>query len=268
VSLVKAEWQARGSRKLLRDFFAATPEPPLVPLLRHLCGKLNVAPFRVTLKATGVSEEEEGGHASAFLGAGGSARVFCVKEEAGGRLHALKASTTASEEELTYEFESLQSAAAVGAPVVPVLPRSLVFFMRNNNEEYCGGGFLLKDVLRRAVLDSLTRCAAAFAALRSLHALGIVHGDARLPNLLSRKLGDGGASVEELLWIDLRSTLDNTPERRQLADARTLAASVLGKPAGTPLPASVVAALDNVPSGGVEAYQALAAAVWAAFTTA
>ena len=253
VALIKGELGARGSRAALRAFFDAAPEPPLVPLLRHLCRELRVAPRHVT--AAGAERT------SAFLGAGGSARVFCVAAEGGAPAPlALKVSEKLSRAELEYEFSTLQRAAGAGAPVVPVVPDSLVVYV-DDRGTHRGGGFLLRDVCARAVLETPSRCAAAFAALRALHAAGFAHGDARLPNLVVRGCGAGF----ELLWIDLREAAAGALAAAQRADARALAASALGVAQDDALPARVDAALDSVPAGGEAAYDALAAAVWEAF---
>jgi hypothetical protein len=253
VALIKGELGARGSRAALRAFFDAAPEPPLVPLLRHLCRELRVAPRHMT--AAGAKRT------SAFLGAGGSARVFCVAAEGGAPAPlALKVSEKLSRAELEYEFSTLQRAAGAGAPVVPVVPDSLVVYV-DDRGTHRGGGFLLRDVCARAVLETPSRCAAAFAALRALHAAGFAHGDARLPNLVVRGCGAGF----ELLWIDLREAAAGALAAAQRADARALAASALGVAQGDELPARVDAALDSVPAGGKAAYDALAAAVWEAF---
>ena len=86
-----------------------------------------------------------------------------------------------------------------------------------------------------------------------------------MPNLVVRGRGAGA----ELLWIDLREAAVGALAAAQRADARTLAASVLGVScrgdAALSLPARVDAALDRVPDGGDAAYAALAASVWAAF---
>ena len=261
VGLTKCEWGARGSRVLLRAFFNAVPEPPLVPLLRHLCRELRVEFRRVN--ASGL-EPPDGSdeRASAFLGAGGSARVFCVAAKGSTDApFALKASTMLSRADLEYEFTTLQRAANAGAPVVPVVPGSLVFFF-NAAGEHGGGGFLLRDVCTRAVLDTPARCTAAFAALRALHAAGFAHGDARLPNLLTTRAHGAGA---ELRWIDLREAAVVSLASAQRADARALAASVLKVAQGGALSARIELALDNVPGDGDAAYAALAAAVWAAY---
>ena len=269
VSLTQGEWGAPGSRAALRAFFDAAAEPPLVPLLRFLCSALSVVPHRVVV-GSGIepAADDLSARTSAFLGAGGSARVFCVaRRGAAGEaavLHALKASSSLSLAELTYEFQTLLQAAAAGAPVVPAVADSLVFF--KGDGKYRGGGFLLRDVCARAVLDSSARCTAAFASLGALHAAGFVHGDARLPNLLARK--SGASAGAELVWIDMRAaaaagTLAPLDARD---DGRTFAASILGTAPGDALPAPVADALAAVPSGGEEAYAALAAAVWAVFT--
>jgi tRNA A-37 threonylcarbamoyl transferase component Bud32 len=253
VALIKGELGARGSRAALRAFFDAAPEPPLVPLLRHLCRELRVAPRHVT--AVGAERT------SAFLGAGGSARVFCVAAEGGAPAPlALKVSEKLSRTALEYEFSTLQRAADAGAPVVPVVPDSLVVYV-DDRGTHRGGGFLLRDVCARAVLETPSRCAAAFAALRALHAAGFAHGDARLPNLVVRGCGAGA----ELLWIDLREADEGELAAAQHADARALAASALGVTQDDALPARVEAVLDSVPAGGEAAYDALAAAVWKAF---
>ena len=262
VALTKGEWGAPGSRALVRAFFDAATEPPLVPLLRHLCRTLRVMPRRLTAAGAEPAAGDGGARASAFLGAGGSARVFCVAAEGATAPHALKASATLSRAELEYEFSALARAEAADAPVVPVVPDSLTFFL-DGAGSHCGGGFLLRDVGERVVLDSPARCTAAFAALHALHAAGFAHGDAQLPNLVA--LGRGADA--RLLWIDLREAAAGALVAAQRADACTLAASALGLPQGSALPERVEAAIHSVPGGGSAAYAALAAEVWRVFTT-
>ena len=260
VKLIKGELGARGSREALRVFFDAAPEPPLVPLLRHLCRELRVAPRHVA--AAGAEPAGGAARTSAFLGAGGSARVFCVAAEGGAAAPlALKVSEKLSRADLEYEFSTLMRAAVAGAPVVPVVPDSLVFYV-DDAGAHRGGGFLLGHVCARAVLETPSRCAAAFEALRALHAAGFAHGDARLPNLVVHGHGAGA----EMLWIDLREAAAGALAAAQRADARALAASALGVAQGGALPARVDAALGDVPGGGgVGAYKVLAVAVWEAF---
>ena len=240
IALTKGLLGAPGSRALFRRFFDAGAEPPLLPLLRHLFTQLHVAPRRT---AVSVGSEDS----SVFLGAGGSARVFGVTA-ASGEPFALKASTRLSAAELRYEFDTMQRAAAADAPVVPPVPGSLTALVHGSTGLHCGGGFLLRGVCRRAVLGSAARQAEAFATLRELHAAGFAHGDARLPNLLR---SEGG----RLLWIDLREGADDSGgsgegglQAAQRADARTLAASLLGIGQGDELPEAVLAALAGVPA--------------------
>jgi hypothetical protein len=263
VQLIKGDLGAPGSRALLRSFFEAVPEPPLVSLLRHLCRELRAVPSRGGAQSAELEGGGGGGGggssgeaiSSAFLGAGGSARVFRVAAAGEAGLCALKASTVLSRAELDYEFTTMQRASLAGAPVVPVVAKSLVFLV-DAEGAHCGGGFLLRGVGARAVLDSAARCAAAFSSLRALHAAGFAHGDARLPNLV--------CVGPQLLWIDLRQAAAGAAEAAQRADARTLAASALGVVQGGELPAPVRAALDGLPAGGAAAYAELAGAVWRA----
>jgi hypothetical protein len=139
----------------------------------------------------------------------------------------------------------VQRAEALGAPVVPlvwysgILVAGSLTVLRSEAGAYCGGGFLLRDVFQGAALDTGARLAAALEALRALHAAGLAHGDARLPKLVRR------AEDCALLWIDPREAGgggQGAPEgaqqraaalqAAQRADARALAASVLGLAAG------------------------------------
>ena len=240
VALTKGQLGAPGSRALLRRFFDAGAEPPLLPLLRHLFAQLHVTPRRTAV----IPGSED---SSVFLGAGGSARVFGVATEQGEPC-ALKASTLLSAGELRYEFDTMQRAANAGAPVVPPVPDSLITLVQDSTGRHCGGGFLLRGVCRRTTLGSAARHAEAFAALHDLHAAGFAHGDARLPNLLR---SEGG----RLLWVDFREGADDSGgsgeggmQAAQRADARTLAASLLGIGQGGALPEAVLAALAAVPS--------------------
>jgi hypothetical protein len=257
--LVKARWAARGSRALVRRFFGEEPEPPpLVRLLRSMCHELAVAPCRVRVPG------DRALATSAFLGAGGSARVFCVAKarvaEAGApaleELRALKVSTSLSRGDLEHEIATLRAAANAGAPVVPPVDSSLRYFRNIDGGALGGGGFLLQHVCLRAKLDSQASCAAAFRALRKLHAAGFAHGDARVPNLVQYK--------RDFLWIDMRESAADSLAEALHNDAQTLAASALRCPLSPELHASVLVALNDVPAGGDAAYASVADAVWAA----
>jgi hypothetical protein len=276
LQLIKSEWQARGSRALLRSFFADAPEPPLVPLLRFVARALSVG----FLHAACAAVTAGGGLArnpgtSSFLGAGGSSRVFAVRRAGdGGALHALKVSAALSRSALAYEFGSLRRAAAAGAPVIDVVEDSLTFFEGGDEggggDLYYGGGFLLQHVCERAAICSDAHCVAAFAALRKLHEAGFAHGDARLPNLLARPGADG---QQQLLWIDLREAAEGTTlDAAQRADAEALTASVLklqlaGEEAAEQLRGALEllrGAIEQLPQGGGAAYEVLARAAWVA----
>jgi hypothetical protein len=274
--LIKSEWQARGSRALLRSFFADAPEPPLVHLLRFVARALSVGFVHVECTAATAS----GGQArnpgtSSFLGAGGSSRVFAVRPTGdGGVLRALKVSAALSKSALAYEFDVLRRAAALGAPVIDAVEGSLTFFEGGDEGGggviYYGGGFLLQHVCERAAIRSDAHCVAAFAALRKLHEAGFAHGDARLPNLLARQGADGR---QQLLWIDLRKAAEGTTlDAAQRADAEALTASVLklqlaGEEAAEQLRGAIEllrGAIEQLPQGGGVAYEALARAAWVA----
>jgi hypothetical protein len=262
LKLLRGAWAAPGSASCVRRFFDdGAPPPPLVPLLRQLLSALRLRPA-----------PDSGG--SSFLGGGGSGRVFAVQhvehDDAGASrraaprlaLKVVPAAASASWlSDLDVEFKALQDAAKLGAPVVPVVADSLRAL------QGLGGGFLLAHC--GAPFDataSAAACAAAFAALAALHACGIMHGDARLPNLL---LVRGRAAWVDLAVGTLASTEHDTRAVSFRADADTLTQSVL-KAAGvnaTPLPPSIALALAAYDGSSADAAHALAAAAWAAAVT-
>jgi hypothetical protein len=264
--LVQTAWDAPGSRAALRRFFEddAPPEPPLVPLLRHLLASLGVAPERVPVGRPGA------GNAQSLLGVGGTARVFCVRRAGVAAPLALKAAVGVSRGDLEYEFRALGAAHKAGAPVAAIMPDSLVFFT-DAAGRYVGGGFLLRDVLAPApAADTASRVAAHFAALHGLHECGFAHGDARVPNLLA--VGRAGGAAASLVWVDLRAATSGPGAdmlvESQRADAFELARSVLataGRGARS-LPAGFEDAVKRLPLGGAEAYAAVAAEVWRALS--
>jgi hypothetical protein len=254
--LVKGAWSAPGSASRIRRFFdedQPQPQPPpFVPLLRHLLSALRLRPA----PKSGTS----------FLGGGGSGRVFAVERaEPAARATermALKAVVSADVlwvHSLTQEFRAMQHAAEQGAPVVPVVADSLRVL------EGVGGGFLLARC--GAPFDTMASraaCTAAFESLAALHARDVLHGDARLPNLLRL---DGAAA-----WVDLcanavaRAQYPQAFAIARRADVTALAQSVLhaaGVQARTP-PAAVTAALAAYDDASTECVHALADAVWAA----
>ncbi len=257
VHLVRGAWSVPGSASRIRRFFdedQPQPQPPpLVPLLRHLLSVLRLRPA------------PQGG--TSFLGGGGSGRVFAVERvesaaHAPERL-ALKAVVSTAEtawaHSLLQEFRAMQHAAAQGAPVVPVLAGSLHLL------DGVGGGFLLARCgVPFDATASRAACTAAFESLAALHARDVLHGDARLPNLLRL---DGAAA-----WVDLSANAVARAEHPQpfaiarCADATALTRSVL-LAAGVqarPFPAAVTSALAAYDDTSTERVRALADAVWAA----
>jgi hypothetical protein len=210
--LVQTTWDARGARALVLGFFdAPRTEPPLIGVARTIMLSLDVVPA-----------DARAGEGS-FLGAGGSGRVFCTAPRAGGSArYALKLSCRASADDLDVEFALLTAAAAAGAPVVSVVARSLRSAM-GAGDRRAGGGYLMRDVLRPVRAITPARCRDAFRALALLHMRGLAHGDARVPNLLLTLSGRGS-----FVWADPCGTRGATLAAAQAADARQLAASVLG----------------------------------------
>lgn len=257
VHLVKGAWAAPGSASRIRRFFEEDPPrprpQPLLPLLRHLLSALRVRPA----PESGMS----------FLGAGGSGRVFAVRfvepHALATERMALKAVSCTADTHwalsLTREFAAMQRAAALGAPVVPIVPGSLRLL------EPLGGGFLLSRCgTPFDATASRAACAAAFDSLVQLHTRGVLHGDARLPNLLRLD--------RAVAWVDLSSTeiaRAEYPEAFAIgrrADASSLARSVL-LAAGVqahPLPAAVAAAVAAYDDASAERVRALVDAIWAA----
>jgi len=258
IRLVRSTWVTPGSADCVRRFFEdqAPPPPRLVPVLRQLLSELRLRPWPHAVAA-----------GSAFLGGGGSGRVFAVQrvapEDASDTpptrlaLKVVPATGALWWSNLAAEFQAMQAAAARDAPVVPVVADSLRLVGLD------GGGFLLA---RCGVPFDATRsaaaCTAAFTSLAALHACGVVHGDARLANVV---LLDGRAA-----WLDLAPGPPDGADAATFAvycalDAETLAQSVL-RAAGvlaSPLPSAVTAALASYDAAAEHTVHALAAAVWA-----
>ena len=253
VRLIKSSWRVPGSAALVRSFFAEfRAQPPvlqaLVTLLHQLCVRLADSPF---------------------LGAGSRGRVFRVVRKAAHAgaaddMLALKVCPprNAQWHDIGHEFEALLAAQSCGAPVARVDPASLHLL---EDGEGGGGGFLLLDVGSPVKVTSLHACTSVFSAMQALHSCGVIHGDARLPNLI--QLAGG-----RLVWIDLLSGMCSPHVRGSAVrpglarfDAHVLAKSMLGLES-----AADDAALPDTVRGALEEYSIeracthLAAAVWAA----
>ena len=251
--LERSSWNAPGSSNLIRCFFDGQPPPPLIAVLRRL------------LSVLGLRLATEGG--PAFLGAGASGRVFAVQREPAESpqpqrlaLKVVVASDAEWRRELSAEFNTIRAAAEYGAPVVPVIRDSLCA----DGDD--GGGFLLASCGTPFVVAPIritrTIVRGAFAALKSLHACNVVHGDARLANLL--QLGS------RVVWVDLARGRLVGPESRSAdmrTDAKTLAESILRSARRLrgaqqlSLPAAVLAAVASYDCSSDGSVKALAAAV-------
>jgi hypothetical protein len=215
VRLIKSKWRALGSADLVRNFFAEfRAAPPVLRVLNTLLHQLHVR----------LAD-------SPFLGAGACGRVFramrpTTQAGAAADVMALKVfpPSNAQWHAVSHEFEALKAAQNRGAPVARVDPASLHLL---DDCEGGGGGFLLLDVGSPFQVTSLTACTLVFTALQALHRAGVIHGDARLPNVIELTGG-------RLVWIDLLSGVcpsdgHGLAVRSDLArfDARVLAKSIL-----------------------------------------
>ena len=139
---------------------------------------------------------------------------------------------------------------------------SLVFFADEEDGDARGAAYLMERVGAPASASSRRACRDVFGALAALHRAGVVHGDARLPNLLAV---DG-----DLRWIDLAAGVVSeapgavAPVEQQRYDATTLARSVLGVNATAELPLAVSNAATRCDAANAASFSALADAVWAA----
>jgi len=246
VSLVRSKWTWPGSAGAIRDHFAEVPEPPLLTLLRRVLIALGVSVCHLEGATSGRS------YRRSFLGSGAVGYVFAVRDATTHVPRALKIVLTKSRTHLTGEFQRLQTAAAsCSLVVVPPISDSLRFF------DGLGGGFLLEHVGEPYRLDTKRACCIAFETLAELHRSNVIHGDARLANLIQV----GG----QPRWVDLNASiilnsLASAETCRE--DARTLADSVAGE--DVTLPPAVEEALLAYSASDAGSVVALAVAVWGA----
>lgn len=247
IRLVKGDWTTPGSAEALRSFFAGVEEPPLLLLLRAVARSLDVQPIHV------------GGRC--YLGSGASGHAFTVTTAGNTNSpRALKVVLSSDPSAVTTEFSLLEAASSRGAPVMRPMPGSLRTSV-SAERGVMGSGYLLEAVGQPFRVDSIARCTSAIQSLAACHRAGVLHGDARLPNLLA--VGSERAPA----WIDLRTP---TPmgvalEALHTCDMRTLARSIMALD-GTQvaLPSDVDAALARYEAGDDGSVTALAEAVWAA----
>lgn len=127
-----------------------------------------------------------------------------------------------------------------------------------------GGGYLLETIGSSAPRSSKADILGAFSCLQQLHEVKIVHGDARLPNLIDIAPKGGEVKTPPMLrWIDLSgANLFDWPSFLEDAryDARVLSASLLNRRVDS-LPASLGPALDGY-DASVDKARSVALDVW------
>jgi hypothetical protein len=184
------EWVTAGSKTCISEFFQPLPWSGV----EQICRNLDVE----------VDESPEGNvtESGAFLGAGGFGRVIRVrrekKEEDGTskNIFALKVSLSKYDTELEVEHGRLQIHAKECSCDLLVRPESLLYTARG----LCG--YLMSPVgqpfVRRQSLtaEMLKRAVHALYRLHT-HNPPIIHGDARLANLIIR------SDTDDLTWVDL-----------------------------------------------------------------
>lgn len=241
--LVKGEWTTPGSAEAIRSFFSGVEEPPLLLLMRAVARSLGVQPVHA------------GGRC--YLGSGACGHAFAVGDPA--HPHALKVVVTPEPWSVTSEFALLEFAASRGAPVVRPVPGSLRADIAAERG-VTGSGYLLEAVGVPFSVVSPATCASAFRSLAACHKAGVLHGDARVPNLLA--VGPQGDPA----WIDLRVTppLGASLETLRACDVRTLARSITTpRDAHAALHGDVDAAIARYRPDDADSVAAVAAAVWA-----
>ena len=213
--LIKGTWATPGTFDLLRSWFVDFPLPPLAVAVAH-------AERRLHLRFADVG--------SVFLGAGATGYVFDVITPDGTHA-ALKVVLRQRDTAVRNEIRCMRATCTAGAPVATVVDdssvashlddRSIVVDVpRDGTTPFAY--YLLKEVGTPLTLPLPNDdVGAVFASLASLHALGVCHGDARLPNVVRV----GGA----LVWIDMaRNADDGAGVELQCVDVMSMAASVLG----------------------------------------
>lgn len=190
VSVVRGDWVTGGSVNSIKQFFEASAEQPWNKLLCHALASIN----KKTIN---------------FLGAGAHGRVFTVSDESGATT-ALKISLR-EKFSIQYEFECMEIANSLGCKVVAPVAKVVC--------SEVGGYYEMRDVGTKVdaknVKDDLPHL---FLSLKSLHDKRVIHGDARLDNLIKCERG--------YLWIDLALSKFFTPSSLE-SDISTFTQSIL-----------------------------------------
>jgi hypothetical protein len=214
IERVTGKWTTPGSKAYISEFFRPLPWVGV----EQICSKLNVE--------VDESPEVNMPAPAAFLGAGTFGRVIRVRQvvEGGGNLFALKVSLSKNASELEIELGRLQLHANTCGCNILVRPESL--HVLRTTYGLCG--YMMspvgKPLGRREDLTN-ENLESAVQALYGLHTHNppIVHGDARLSNLIV--LLDGG-----LTWVDLSHSQWGLPDIKfgLKKDISTFMGSVFG----------------------------------------
>jgi len=185
--------------------------------------------------------------------------VFRVSHPESHHTLALKVVLTERPADVSSEYEHMVAAVASGAPMLPPVLGSLRVITASDASD---GAYLLQRVGSPFVVKSQKRCLKAFQALAALHSFGVIHGDARLPNLI--------VADKAIVWIDLHMSSHRTsaedvacgPLMRR--DAETLARSLLKleRSRDTTLPVCVSDAVMGYDESDEKTVRDIAAAVW------
>lgn len=159
---VVAQWTQPGTLQLLRDFFSRQSRWEIA--VQYFCTAAGVRPVRA-------------------LGAGASARVVEVLDQQGD-CWALKVVLKDASHLLTEHTRLCALVDGAGPKLARVLPeRVSTLFNMLKCGELAASAYLLQPV-GVPIARETAQLEAAWQALRTLHIHGVVHGDARLPNVI------------------------------------------------------------------------------------
>jgi tRNA A-37 threonylcarbamoyl transferase component Bud32 len=245
----------KGSARVVSDFFASVKEPSLLQALRLLLQVLETRPVHVA--------------GQCYLGSGAHGHVFTVAGPAsgGGGVRALKVVLFHNKEakvRFIREFACMREAAKAGAPVVHAVDATMHSVDLDDGTQ--AGGYLLetvgKPLLATGNRIKLSTVKAAFEVLASLHSHEIIHGDARLANLVYV-----GTTLK---WIDIcvgQPSVAAEFQRSSVEDVESLARSALLLRYDAPLPGAVASAAAAYRYADEVSVRAVIDAVWAASAT-
>jgi len=243
---------AKGSEHIIRDFFKTIKPPLLVKALSLVLQSLKLKTVHVNGRC--------------YLGSGAHGHVFTVAGHSPtSSPRALKLAIFNNKDaknRFGAEYQCIEAAQATGAPVVHVQADS---FASLKLEGRWIGGYVLEQVGEPVETLPVTRkkttITSACNALAALHNAGIIHGDARLANLV--------VVAGAYKWIDLgaakQPTLPEAFREASADDAESLARSVLLTHWDAPLPEDVASAVASYNHAAASSVSKLAEAMWRAW---